>query len=112
MSYSLSVRAGNTFTRLVQWTEDDGTPIDLTDASVEWSLRNGLVVRQFIDDAHVSVTDALEGEVILFLSDVETREIRESGTSVFRYELTVTLASGFRQTILFGFISFDWEAVP
>jgi hypothetical protein len=113
MSYPMSVRAGDSFRRVVTWSEDDGvTPIVLTGCSVEWSLYNGSTRITFEDDESASITDGAGGEITLFLSDSDTRSLRNAGLSVFRYELSITFTNGDRETILYGFFSVDWEVAP
>lgn len=104
----LDGRAGDSLKRVVTWTDSEDTPIDLTDASVEWGLRNGLTTRQYIDAAQAQVTNAATGEITLALTPTETREL---AGKLWKYELTVTLADETRTTILHGFLSLEREVV-
>jgi hypothetical protein len=100
--YSLWARAGNTFRRIVTWTDANDTPIDLTGASVEWNLKDKDNLFEFKDDASVSIVDPLAGSILIHLSPEQTRELQPR---VWRYELIVTFNDGFRITILDGFLS-------
>jgi hypothetical protein len=108
----LQLRSGDNFTRSLAWSTTDGEyPVNLTNCSVEFSFKSGSFERQFIDDEHASITDAVNGVIELSLSAIETREIRSSGYSSFKFEVTVTFPSGARKTILFGNLVFSGEAV-
>jgi hypothetical protein len=91
------------------WSEDDGTPIDLTGASVEWSLVAGATEFQYIDSAEAGITDATAGVVTLALTPTQTRELVATGYT-WRYEVTITLADSSRETILHGVLSIAREA--
>jgi archaellin len=104
--YVMTAKAGDTFERVLTWTSQvGGAPIDLTDASVEWSLRNGDTVLSYFDAPQVVITDATAGEITLTLSDVETRTMHEAHLNrKWSYEVTVTMADGTRTTLLEGSI--------
>ena len=109
--YSLRGRAGDTFTRYLYHRESDGiTAINLAGASVEWSLRSGATAYQFIDTTQASITDEAQGEIKLYLTPTETREL--AGRS-WDYEVTLEFADadGTRLTILDGYIAFSREIV-
>lgn len=109
--YTLTARAGDSFSRPLRLFEDDGsTPIDLTGASVEWAIaaRGGGHEAQWVDDEHVSITNAPAGRIALSLTPAETREFY--GRS-WRYEVTVAFADGSRLTVLEGVFSVNREAV-
>jgi hypothetical protein len=110
--YPLWARAGDSFTRTLTWTEDDGiTPVDLTDASVEFSLASRFadpIVYQFEDTDEASVTSEAGGVITLALSPEQTRELFGR---VWRYEVTVTLADESRITLLDGTLTVSAEVV-
>jgi len=108
-SHRMFTRAGDTFTRIITWTEDDGTPIDLTSASVEWSLVGGGIQQQYVDSPEASITNAAGGEVSLVLTPTQTRSLA-GGTHA--YELTVTMVDATRITLLFGSLSVEREVLP
>lgn len=105
-------RQGDTFTRVMYLRADDGTtPIDLTNASVEWGIApipDGEPSQQFVDDAECSITNALTGEITLLLSPAQTRLLT---ARAYAFEVTVTFGSGVRTTILDGFLPVDQEVV-
>jgi hypothetical protein len=107
--YNLVARAGDSFERTLTWTEDNGTPISLVGASVEWSLSNGSVETKYEDSAEASITDDANGEVQLSLTPTQTRALY--GT-VWQYEVTITFASGTRTTILDGSLMVGAEVLP
>ena len=107
--YTLTTRAGDSFSRPVRLLEDDGsTPVNLTGASVEWALATRGAAEQWADDSHVRITNAAEGRIALRLTPNETREFY--GRS-WRYEVTVTFADASRLTVLEGVFSVNREAV-
>jgi len=108
-SYSLAARAGDSFRRVLTWSEDDGTPIDLTSASVEWAIATGVTSFQYEDTAEAGITDATAGVVTLALTPIQTRELVATGYT-WRYEVTITLADSSRETILHGVLSVAREA--
>jgi len=108
--FDLAARAGDSFRRVLTWSEDDGTPIDLTSASVEWSLVTGATEFQYMDSAEAGVTDATAGEVTLALTPTQTREVAATGYTC-RYEVTVTLADSSRETLLHGVLSVAREVI-
>jgi len=110
-SFNFSTRAGDSFRRTITWLEGDGeTAINLTSCSVEFSIvgNNGFKL-SFVDNANAYIDNAAGGVVKLELTPVNTRALRKSGLSVFKYEITVTFADGFRQTILSGSLTVDRE---
>jgi hypothetical protein len=114
MSYSFdpAARRGDSFTRTLRYLEDNGTtPIDLTNASVEWGLApvpDGLPKLQFIDDASASITNAAQGTIVLSLTPVQTRALK---ARAYAFEVTITYAGGTRETILDGFLPVVQEVV-
>lgn len=107
-SFPLEARAGDTFTRVLTWTDDDSTAYDLTGGSVEFSLKAGTTEYQYEDDAHASITDAAAGEVTLVFTPTETRALHGLA---WWYEVTVTLVDTTRTTILEGILSVTGEVV-
>lgn len=106
---NIGIYGGDTFSRVLTWTDNADTPYDLTGASVEWALKGGTTEHQWQNDAHVSITDAAAGEITLLLTAEETREM--SGRS-WKYEVTVTFAGGECETILDGIITITSEVIP
>jgi hypothetical protein len=108
--FTLHARAGDTFTPTIELREnDDSTPIDLTAGSVEWSLRSGDEVRQYIDSPEASITDAANGVITLSLTAALTRDLYAIAP-VWRYEVTITLVA-YRQTVLTGALVIAQEVV-
>ena len=107
--HRMVARAGDTFTRIITWTEDDGTPIDLTGASVEWSLAGHGKDVQYVDSAEASILDAVAAKTKLNLTALQTRDLE--GLTM-EYELTITLVDGTRTTILFGSLPVEAEVLP
>jgi hypothetical protein len=114
MSYSFdpAARRGDSFTRTLQYLESNGTtPIDLTNASLEWGLApvpDGSPAVQFIDNASASITDAAQGKMVLALTPVQTRALK---ARAYAFEVTLTYANGIRETILHGFLPVVQEVV-
>ena len=105
--YTLVARAGDTFTRVLTWTESDGTTaIDLTGASVEWSLTDGTTVITYEDETEASITTPASGEVTLALTPTQTRALFGSA---WRYEVTITDAGGLRTTLIEGLLTVGRE---
>ena len=111
--HRMVARAGDTFTRIVTWTEDDGTPIDLTGASVEWSLAgHGKDVGkdvQYVDSPEASLVDPAGGKTRLHLTVLQTRDL--AGVTM-EYELTITLVDATRVTIMSGWLPVEREVLP
>ena len=109
--YALIARAGDTFTRTLTWTDADGDPVDLTDASVEFSLASRYadpIIYQYEDTDEASITDEAGGVITLALSPEQTREL---AGRAWRYEVTVTLADESRITLLDGTLAVSPEVV-
>jgi len=110
--YALVARAGDTFTRVLTWAENDGTtPKDLTDASVEFSLASRYadpIIYQYEDTDEASITDEAGGVITLALSPEQTREL---AGRTWRYEVTVSLADESRITLLDGTLTVSPEVV-
>jgi hypothetical protein len=103
--YDLVARAGDTFARILTWFEDDGTtPVNLTGASVEWSLVSGTHEFPYVDVAQASITTAASGIITLTLTPTLTRALFALRRS-WSYEVTVTDAGGVRTTLLDGTLS-------
>ena len=107
-AYALHARAGDTFKRTLTWTEDDGTPINLTGASVEWSLAARATEYQYEDVTQASISDPIAGEITLALTPTETRALYGHAWS---YEVTITLLDTTRTTILEGVLTVGREFV-
>jgi hypothetical protein len=106
------IRSGDDFGRTLTWTTSSPVvPVDLTNASIEFSIRGGTVSWQFVDDEHVGATDAEAGKFFIALSASETRSLRSSGTSTFRFEVTVEFSPEQRRTVLFGTLALSAEAI-
>jgi len=104
--YTLVARAGDTFTRVLTWTESDGTAIDLTGGSVEWSLTDGTTTTTYEDETEASITTPASGEITLALTPTQTRALFGS---VWRYEVTITDSGGLRTTLLEGLLTVGRE---
>lgn len=107
-TYGLYGRAGDTFPFTILATDNDGTAINLTGASVEWNLANGTTEHQYVDAAQCSISDPTEGTITLALTPTETRAL---AGLIWRYEITITYSDGTRQTVLHGFMSFASEVI-
>ena len=107
-AYALHARAGDTFTRVLTWTEEDTTPINLAGASIEWSLAARGTATKYEDTTQASITDAAAGEITLALTPTETRALYGRA---WAYEVTVTLSTGARTTILQGHLAVAKEVV-
>ena len=104
-AFDLVARAGDTFARVLTWLEDDGTtPVNLTGASVEWSLVSGATETKYEDVAQASITTAASGIITLALTPAELRALFALSQS-WSYEVTVTDAGGVRTTLLDGTLS-------
>ena len=106
------IRSGDDFGHPLTWaTSDPAEPVDLSNASIEFSIRGGTVSLQYINDEHVGILDASAGRFFIALSASETRALRESGNSAFRFEVTVGFSPEQRRTVLFGNLTLLPEAV-
>lgn len=107
--YTLTLRRGDTWTRTITWTEDDGTAIDLTGYTVSFVIGRGFnddTATEYTQaDSEVSVS-AADGEVTITLSPAQTRALTKR---VYQYELTVTSAGGVATTILDGLLMVEPE---
>lgn len=103
---TLEIRQGDTWSRVLTLTEDDeSTPIDLTGASVEFSIakaRRKQPAWTFIDTAQAEITDAAAGEITLSLGPVDSRAFGK--LEELEFEVTVTFADGSRMTVLEGWL--------
>jgi hypothetical protein len=108
--HTLNARAGDSFTRVITWNDDQGNPIDLTLATVEWSLLRGVNTEQWTTAPQVTITDALGGEITLALTFTETRTLRAIART-WLYEVTVEFPTGQRTTILEGSLLIAKELV-
>ena len=107
--HPFTARAGDTFTRIITWTDENDTPINLTDAIIEWSLKRGNQTHQWINESQALVTNAENGEITLHLTYEETRQLRNE-SRLWWYELTVGFPAT-RTTILEGTLTIDRELV-
>ena len=108
--HTLNARAGDSFTRILTWMDADGNPIDLTSATLEWSLKRGASTEQWTDAPQVTITNAIGGEITLALTFAETMALRAI-TRTWLYEVTVQFVTGQRTTILQGSLGIDKELV-
>jgi hypothetical protein len=108
--FTIHAIAGNTFKPTISLTEDDEvTPIDLTEGSVEWALRAGSVTEQWVDAPQASITNGAGGVISLSLSADQTRLLYAVSPN-WRYEVTITLFD-YRQTVLTGSFVIGQEVV-
>lgn len=100
----MRVKQGDTFQRLLTLTGGDGQPVDLTGASVEFSVaatrggKRGWTWEDTPDQAEI--TNPSSGEILIGLTPDDTREF--GGTSTWEYEVTVTFPNSTRLTVLDG----------
>lgn len=101
---TLEIRQGDTWTRVLTLTEDDeSTPIDLTGASVEFSIakaRRKSPSWTFVDAEQASITDPAAGVIDLSLLPFDSRAFGK--LEELEFEVTVTFAGGERLTVLEG----------
>lgn len=101
---TLELKQGDSWTRVLTYLEDDETtPIDLTDCSVEFSLakaRRKTPKWTFTSSPNAAITDAAAGEITIYLSPDDTRAFGK--LEELQYEVTITFADDSRLTILEG----------
>lgn len=102
---TIRIKQGDSFSRTIQLLEDDGTtPIDLTGASVEFSMAKGRGKSPswtWVDDPdRALITSPAQGEIRWGLFPGDTRAVGKY--EVFPFEVTVTFADGTRLTVLDG----------
>lgn len=108
--YTIYAKQGDSITFTAAYQEDDGTPIDLTGCSVEFSVakaRRKTPAWSWTTAPHVTISDAANGEVSVELAPDDSREWGK--LEELQYELTVTFPDGERVTILEGPISVRLE---
>lgn len=104
MAYLITTYEGIPWRRVFTWYQDTAktTPVNLSGTTVRWVIEGGNIAYDFDnDDIHVGVEDAVAGEFFLALSGAELTAMRDSGHSVFRYDVihTDSLAN---ERVLFG----------
>lgn len=87
-NYPIQARVGQTFTRVFQYTTDDGTPVDLTGYRVRMPIRrnyNAELFRELTDGDGIEV-HAASGEIVPTIpaTDMDTIEPR-----VYVYDLVL-----------------------
>jgi hypothetical protein len=112
-TFDPGARRGDSFVRTLTYSTDATPPvaIDLTGASVEWGLApvpDGAPKLQFIDDASAAITNPSGGVITLTLTPVQTRALK---ARAYAFEVTITYATGQRETILDGFLPVSQEVV-
>ena len=93
----LRVVAGDTLTRVIDWDDSDGDPIDLTGAVVTATLTVGDTTYNLAEGSGLTVDDD-DGQITLVLSAVQTAAIESRyGTwhlKVAQGSVVTTLAKG------------------
>ena len=111
---TIPVKQGDTLTLACTLTQDDSTtPIDLTGGSIEWSTANARLGQKFwtyTDEPGIAeITDAANGKIMLTLAPALSRAWE--ATEVVQTEVTITLPSGVRVTVLDGAFAVRLEVV-
>ena len=110
----LHARAGDTFRRTLTWTDKTSSePINLTGATIEWSLKRGELEHQFLTPPQVQILDEEGGVFQLELSYVQTRELFLE-SRMWQYEVTVQQPNtpfDDRTTVVEGFLRIARELV-
>lgn len=104
---NIAVKRNGVFRRIVNFTQNDGTPLDLTGWSAEMQVRSNiggavavftLTATPNANDSYIEITDAEAGEVEVFVSNDDLALIPEaSDTSEsvsYSYDIVLTDTAG------------------
>lgn len=106
-TYAIQVRRGAAVDLAMTWTEDDDTPIDLTDATIELHYRIGSTVTTWNTGDEIEITDAEAGEFRILVEDTEELE---AGSG--RYSMFATRSGGEPQFLAEGTFSILDSVLP
>jgi hypothetical protein len=109
MAYTFTARQGDTFHHRITITNDDGSPINLQNCSVEFSIAPvpaGTPANQYTQPPEVTITNPTQGELELVLTPTQTRAL---SLRWYVYELTITFSNARRLTILDGALTVEQE---
>lgn len=96
----LLIEAGDTLSRVIDWDDSDGDPINLTGYTVTAEIIVGEVAYDLAEGDGLTVDD-LNGRITLVLTAAETAAFEESfGT----WRVTVTSGAGVRTTLAEGLV--------
>jgi hypothetical protein len=86
------------------WTENDGTPIDLTGAAARMDLRELVTDVAVAQSMSGGITDATNGVIIFTLTDTQTALLlpRAVTSQTWVYSVKLTYADLTEQTIVTG----------
>lgn len=109
LQYDLHARQSDTFIFSPEFSEDDGTPLDLTDASVEFAFAvvKGRSPSFKYDEAPYVTTSGATVNIEIPVEETRTWRHRR-----YFYELTITLADGERFTPVEGRLIVGEDFVP
>lgn len=108
--YDMEHKQGDTFIRTLTYQDDNGDPIDVTGAEVEFSLapsRGGRPIFTYTQDDYITV-GTTDGVVVIEVPFTQTKlwEVPR-----LFYEVTITFPDSRRVTILEGRIRIRFEVV-
>lgn len=107
---TVSIDQGRTFTFTVQWTNDSGTPYDLTGYTANFALSNDYEVTPLLSLAvgtGITIT-ALTGTIVVTATPTQTDPLTNNG---YVAELMVTSGSGVETSLLKGYVACSSKVV-
>jgi len=104
MNTTIDMFRGDSRTLEVRVTDDYNKPVDLTGASVRFTVRKKvdgakLIAKSSSNPAEIEITDAANGIFKIYLKPADTKAMRPGG---YLYDVEVTLSSGDVHTVVFG----------
>ena len=97
--------AGDTVTIDWRYTEQDGTPIDLTGVTAQMQLLNNITDENQVIDMSGGITDPINGEGVFSLTNTESQSLLPVGTGdnpasiTFTSRVKLTYSDSTTQTI-------------
>lgn len=107
----LTIYQGTTFRRVIRLTDSAGDPIDLSGATVRMHVRTKIsdtatLLELTEDNGRALVSDAVEGEITLLVSDEDTASLDfTSGV----YDLEIEYSNGTVDRVLYGTVKLSKE---
>lgn len=104
MGARIEIYRGDNRTLEVRVTDSADQPVDLTGASIRFTVRKGvdkevLIEKTSSDPAQAKITDATGGVLEVYLVPADTKKLKPGG---YVFDVEVTLSNGKVYTVVFG----------
>jgi len=101
-TYNITIERGETWSRILTWTDENGTPVNLTGCSAKMQARKvvggAIIIELSTTNGRISL-GGIAGTITLTIADEDTATFPIDSA---RYDLLITFPSGTSEKILRG----------